>query len=109
MCAYVPQFTHTPCPYSPCVYHTPTLFSTHTPLPNPPPTHTHPHLPTYLPACTGFSPAEAAPVLRDFAARWNGSIEAMHREVTAQVADPGCAREVLQVNESCEKEGGRWW
>jgi hypothetical protein len=47
--------------------------------------------------CAGFTPAEAAPVLRDFGGRWKGSIEAMHKEVLGQVADGGCAREVLQV------------
>jgi hypothetical protein len=47
--------------------------------------------------CTGFTPAEAAPVLRDFGGRWKASIEAMHKEVLGQVADAACAREVLQV------------
>uniref|UniRef100_A0A383VE33 Uncharacterized protein n=1 Tax=Tetradesmus obliquus TaxID=3088 RepID=A0A383VE33_TETOB len=47
---------------------------------------------------TGFTPAEAAPVLRDFGGRWKGSIEAMHKEVLGQVAEPGCAREVLQAS-----------
>jgi len=46
---------------------------------------------------SGFSPVEAAPLLRDFGGRWKVSIEAMHREVTEQVTDQGCAREVLQV------------
>lgn len=36
-------------------------------------------------------------MLRDFASRWQGSIEAMHREVLGQVAEPACARDVLQV------------
>lgn len=36
-------------------------------------------------------------MLRDFAGRWKASIEAMHREVLGQVAEPGCGREVLQV------------
>jgi hypothetical protein len=48
----------------------------------------------------GFGPAEASPVLRDFAGRWKGSIEGMHKEVLAQVAEPGCGREVLQVRTS---------
>jgi hypothetical protein len=47
--------------------------------------------------CAGFGPAEASPVLRGFAGRWKGSIEAMHKEVLGQVAEPGCARDVLQV------------
>lgn len=36
-------------------------------------------------------------MLRDFAGRWKASIEAMHREVAAQVPEPGCSRELLQV------------
>ncbi|KAG2445494.1 hypothetical protein HXX76_000110 [Chlamydomonas incerta] len=46
----------------------------------------------------GFAPAQAAPILRDFAARWQAAIEAMHREVGAQFAETGCGRDVLQAS-----------
>lgn len=49
-------------------------------------------------------------MLRDFGGRWKGSIEAMHKEVLGQVAEPGCAREVLQVRRWQGKDGwlGGW-
>jgi hypothetical protein len=62
-----------------------------------PPPHTH----TRCPA--GYGPAEASPVLRDFAGRWKASIEAMHREVAAQVPEPGCSRELLQVRSAVKQ------
>ncbi|KAG2482867.1 hypothetical protein HYH03_018212 [Edaphochlamys debaryana] len=46
----------------------------------------------------GFGPQQAAPILRDFAARWQAAIEAMHREVAAQFAETGCGRDVLQAS-----------
>ncbi|GLC44043.1 hypothetical protein PLESTB_000222700 [Pleodorina starrii] len=46
----------------------------------------------------GFAPAQAAPILRDFAARWKDAIECMHREVAAQFAETSCGRDVLQAS-----------
>jgi hypothetical protein len=46
----------------------------------------------------GYGPAEAAPVLRDFGARWKGAIGAMDAEVGAQFADAAAARDVLQAS-----------
>ncbi|KXZ50201.1 hypothetical protein GPECTOR_17g838 [Gonium pectorale] len=46
----------------------------------------------------GFAPQQAAPILRDFAARWQSSIEAMAREVALQFAETGCGRDVLQAS-----------
>lgn len=46
----------------------------------------------------GFTPAHAAPVLRDFGARWTSAIEAMHREVSKQFVETTCGRDVLQAS-----------
>lgn len=48
-------------------------------------------------------------MLRDFAGRWKGSIEGMHKEVLAQVAEPGCGREVLQVCLGAARGRGGGW
>lgn len=48
------------------------------------------------PPCTCMC-MQASPILRDFAARWQHSIEGMHQEVTKQFADLDCGRDVLQV------------
>ncbi len=40
---------------------------------------------------------QAAPILQDFAARWQAAIENMHQEVTKQFTDAECGRDVLQV------------
>lgn len=47
----------------------------------------------------GFGPPQAAPVLRDFAARWTQAIELMNREVLKHFAnDSVCGRDVLQAS-----------
>ena len=53
--------------------------------------------PTPPNSCRSFAPAQAAPILRDFAGRWKGSIEDMHGEVAKHFAHAPCGRNVLQV------------
>lgn len=40
---------------------------------------------------------QAAPILKDFASRWQGAIEDMHKEVSKQFPDGQSGRDVLQV------------
>ncbi|KAG1668944.1 hypothetical protein FOA52_000988 [Chlamydomonas sp. UWO 241] len=45
-----------------------------------------------------FGPAQAGPILRDFASRWKGAVEAMHREASTDFARSPCERDVLQAS-----------
>lgn len=71
---------------------------------NPNPALNHPAPPD---SCRSFAPAQAAPILRDFAGRWKGSIEDMHGEVAKHFAHAPCGRNVLQVKGRLqEMQGG---
>mmetsp|Transcript_35681 Transcript_35681/g.90202 ORF Transcript_35681/g.90202 Transcript_35681/m.90202 type:complete len:761 (-) Transcript_35681:796-3078(-) len=45
-----------------------------------------------------FAPPQAAPILRDFAARWQHSVESMYAEVGAHFASAACGKDVLQAS-----------
>jgi hypothetical protein len=54
----------------------------------------------------GFGPAEAAPVLRDFGARWASSIEAIHAETFRAFAGAGVGGGVVVALASSSAGGG---
>lgn len=45
----------------------------------------------------GFGPKEAAPIIRDFAARWTSALEALHREVLKDFNKSPCGKEVANA------------
>ncbi|GAX77086.1 hypothetical protein CEUSTIGMA_g4532.t1 [Chlamydomonas eustigma] len=49
-------------------------------------------------AVPNFAPAQASPILRDFAVRWKDAIEEMNREVAKHFANTPCGRDVLQAS-----------
>eukprot|EP00884_Botryococcus_braunii_P014708 jgi/Botrbrau1/23238/Bobra.0041s0074.1 len=48
-------------------------------------------------AIPGYGPAEAAPIIKAFAARWTSAIEAMNKETLADFKVGGVGREVLKA------------